>query len=203
MKKEGWESVESLLLFVVPLLIGVSLYLPGFIDEIMGHYAVYSIFIVGSLALTKYNGRALSEIGITRCGFVSSFRDSVAFVVGVFAGRLFVGALSLSEDVFSLTVFAYNLFYWGLSGLGQEIIFRGLILFSFYRWKGERVALLVSSVLFMVVHILEYQSVFSLLFIGAEGLYWGWVALRTRNIVGIVLSHTLFNFIFSFVFAPS
>ena len=201
MKKEGWESVESLSLFAVPLLIGVSLYLQGFIDEVTGHYAIYSIFIVGSLALNKYNGRALSEIGITRCGFAYSFRDSVAFVVGVFAGRLFVGALSLSEDVFSLTAFTYNLFYWGLSGLGQEIIFRGLILFSFYRWKGERVALLVSSVLFMVVHILEYQSVFSLLFIGVEGLYWGWVALRTRNIVGIVLSHTLFNFLFSFVFA--
>lgn len=53
----------------------------------------------------------------------------------------------------------------------------------------------------MGVHILEYQSVFSLLVIGAEGLYWGWVALRTRNIVGIVVSHTLFNFIFAYVFA--
>jgi membrane protease YdiL (CAAX protease family) len=201
MKKEGWESVESLLLLAVPLLIGVSLYFLGFIDEVTGHYAVYSIFIVGSLVLTKYNERAPSEIGITRRGFVSSFQDSVAFVVGVFAGRLFMGALSISEDVFSLTTFAYNLFYWVLSGLGQEIIFRGLILFSFYRWKGERVALLVSSVLFMVVHILEYQNVFSLLFIGVEGLYWGWVALKTKNIVGIVISHALFNFLFSFVFA--
>jgi membrane protease YdiL (CAAX protease family) len=201
MKKEGWESVESVLLFAVPLLIGVSLYLPGFIDEVTGHYAIYSIFIVGSLALTKNNGRAPSEIGITRRRFVSSFQYSVAFVMGVFASRLFMGALSLSEDVFSLTTFAYNLFYWGLSGLGQEIIFRGLILFSFYRWKGERVALLVSSALFIVVHILEYQSVFSLLFLGVEGLYWGWVALRTKNIVGIVVSHALFNFLFSFVFA--
>jgi membrane protease YdiL (CAAX protease family) len=77
----------------------------------------------------------------------------VAFVVGVFAGRLFMGALSLSEDVFSLTTFAYNLFYWGLSGLGQEIIFRGLILFSFYRWKGERVALLVYSAFYGCSHI--------------------------------------------------
>jgi membrane protease YdiL (CAAX protease family) len=125
----------------------------------------------------------------------------VAFVGGIFAGRLFIGALSLSEDLFSLTTFAYNLFYWGLNGLGQEIIFRGPILFSFNRWKGERVALLVSSALFMVVHILEYQSVFSLLFIGAEGLYWGWVALKTKNIVGIVVNHALFNFLFSFVFA--
>jgi membrane protease YdiL (CAAX protease family) len=199
---EGWESAESLLLFVVPLLIGVSLYLSGIIDEVTGHYAVYTVFIVGSLALTKYNGRAPSEIGLTGRGFVSSFRDSVAFVVGVFAVRLFRGALSLSGDVFSSAAFAYNLFYWGLSGLGQEIIFRGLILFSFYRWKGERVALLVSSALFMVVHILEYQSASSLLFFGAEGLYWGWVALRTRNIVGIAVSHTLFNFIFSYVFAP-
>lgn len=201
-EKEGWESVESLLLLVVPLLIGVSLYLPGLTDEVTGHYAVYTIYIVGSLILTKYNGRTLSEVGLTRRGFVSSFRDSVALVVGVFAGRLFMGALNLSNDVFSLSVFAYNLFYWGLSGMGQEIIFRGLILFSFYRWKGEKVALLVSSAFFMVVHILEYQSVFSLIFIGAEGLYWGWVALKTRNVVGIIVSHSLFNFIFSYVFAP-
>lgn len=201
-KKEGSESVEALLLFIVPLLLGVSLYFQGLIDEVTGHYAVYSIFIIGSLVLTKYNGRSPSEIGLTRRGFLSSFGNSVAFVVGVFAGRLFMGALSLSEDVFSLTAFAYNLCYWGISGLGQEIIFRGLILFSFDRWKGERVALIVSSVFFMGVHILEYQTVFSLLVIGVEGLYWGWVALRTRNIVGIVVSHTLFNFIFAYVFAP-
>jgi membrane protease YdiL (CAAX protease family) len=201
-EREGQERVESLLLLIVPLLIGVSLYLPGLIEEVTGHYAVYTVYIVGSLALTKHNGRTLSEIGLTGRGFVSSFGDSVAFVVGVFAVRLFRGALSLSADVFSLTAFAYNLFYWGLSGLGQEVIFRGLILFSFYRWKGERVALVVSSALFMVVHILEYQSAFSLLFFGAEGLYWGWVALRTRNIVGIAVSHTLYNFIFSYSFAP-
>ena len=119
-EKEGWESFESLLLLVVPLVIGVSLYLPGLIDEVTGHYVVYTVFIVGSLALTKYNGRAPSEIGLTGRGFVSSFGNSVAFVVGVFAGRLFMGALSLSEDVFSLTAFAYNLFYWGLSGLGRR-----------------------------------------------------------------------------------
>lgn len=202
MKKEGWESVESLLLFVVPLFVGVSLYLPGLISEATGHYAVYTIYIVGSLALSKYNGRAPSEIGLTRQGFVASFKNSMAFVVGVFASRLFTGALSLSEDVLSFTDFAYNLCYWGLSGLGQEMIFRGLILFSFNRWKGEKVALLVSSVLFTVVHILEYQSVFSLLFFVAEGLYWGWVALRNRNIIGIVVSHTLFNFIFAYVLAP-
>jgi len=78
---------------------------------------------------------------------------------------------------------------------------RGLILFSFYRWKGERVALILSSALFMIVHLLEYPNPLSLLMIGAEGLYWGWVALRTRNIVGIAVSHTLFNFTFSYVFA--
>ena len=201
-EKEGRESVESVLLFVVPLLTGVSLYLPGIIDEVTGHYVIYSFYILGSLVLTKYNGRMLSEIGLTGRGFISSFGDSVAFVVGVFAVRLFRGSLSLSGDVFSPEAFVYNLFFWGLSGLGQEIIFRGLIFFSFYRWKGERVALLVSSALFMFVHILEYRSASSLLFFGAEGLFWGWVALRTRNIVGIAVSHTLYNFVFSYIFAP-
>ena len=189
------------MLLAVPFMIGLALYLHGLMDEVIGHYAVYTVYIVGSMALTKRNGRAQSEIGLTSKGFKSSFVDSVAFVVGIFAARLFRGSLVLSGDVFSSASFVYNLFYWGLSGIGQEVVFRGLILFSFYRWKGERAALIVSSALFMIVHVLEYPNPLSLLMFGAEGLYWGWVALRTRNIVGVAVSHTLFNFTFSYVFA--
>ena len=57
------ESLEAFLLFAIPLFLGIYLFLQGFIEEVSRHYLIYPVYIVGSLALTKYNGRRISEIG--------------------------------------------------------------------------------------------------------------------------------------------
>jgi membrane protease YdiL (CAAX protease family) len=100
--------------------------------------------------------------------------------------------------VSSWDVVAFNLFRWALSGLGQEIIFRGLILFSFERWKGWKVALLVSTVLFGPVHVLRY-GILGIVLVSVVGGFWGWIALKTKNIVGTTIAHFLFNFLFAFM----
>jgi len=198
--REKWlESLEAILVFVVPLLFLIPFYVLGFLTEVSGNYVSYTIYIACSMALTKYNGRSLAEIGLTRKGLPTSLGFSGVLVAAAFLRRLMFADLKLSQDVNSWFSVALGLFYWAVSGIGQEILFRGLILFSFDRWKGWKVALLVSSVLFGLMHVRQgVIGVIGTIFISG---YWGWVALKTKNIVGTSITHGLYNFLFAFMLA--
>ena len=200
MRKENWlESLEAVLVFSVPLLFAIPLYAKGFLTEASAECTLYTIYVACSILLTRYNGRSLAEIGLTRSGLLPSVGNSVLLVAAALAAR-FIGAdLRLAPEVNSWEVVAYNLFYWSLSGFGQEILFRGLILFSFNRWKGPKVALLVSTVLFGLVHLQRYYSISGIFLVSMVGGLWGWIALKTKNIVGTGIGHSLFNFLFAFM----
>ena len=199
MRKENWfESLEAVFAFFVPLLFAIPLYVKGFLSESSGNLILYPIYITCSIFLTRYNGRSLAEIGLTRKGLVPSLGNSVLLVAAFSVSRFIVAGLKLSPDASSWEAVTYNLFYWSLSGFGQEILFRGLIMFSFNRWKGWKVALLVSTVLFGIIHLFSY-SISGIFLVSIIGGLWGWIALKTNNIVGTAIAHSLFNFLFSFM----
>ena len=197
MSKERSESLEAVLVFVVPLLFAIPLYVWGFLTEVSGNYVMYSIYIACSVLLTRYSGRSLAEIGLTRKGLLPSFGYSGVPVAATFLRRLIFADLTFSPDANSGANIAYGLFYWMFGGLGQEVLFRGLILFSLQRWKGWKIALALSSVLFGLMHVRQgITGVMGTILIGG---YWGWVALKTRNIIGTAIAHGLYNFIFTFL----
>jgi len=193
MRKERLESLEAIVVFLVPLSVAISLYLSGFLAEAPTAYATFGFYIVCSIALTKYNRRSLAEIGLTREGFFPSLGYSGIIVVGALLSRFLSGDLVLSSGITPSVVAERGLFNFVFSGFGQEILFRGLILFSFLRWKGWRAALPISSVLFGLVH--ARWGLGAMITTCVLGAYWGWVALKTKNMVGIALTHGLYNFL--------
>lgn len=198
-KKNGLESFEAILVFVMPLLFIIPFYVSGFLTQVMGECIMYTVYIVSSVGLTKYNKRSFAEIGLTRKGLLSSLGNSIVLVLAFSLTRFIVADLKLSPYVGLWDVIAFNLFLWALSGLGQEIVFRGLILFSFTRWKDWKVALLVSTILFGMIHVLRYPSISGIVLVSVIGGFWGWIALKTKNIVGTTIAHFLFNFLFAFM----
>jgi len=199
MGKDWLESLEAVLVFIVPLFFAAPLYFMGFLTDVSGDLIVYPIYISCSIMVTKFNGRQLAEIGLTGKGFFPSLGNSLALVLTAAVVRLILSDLKISPDVNSWEAVAYNLFFWTLSGLGQEILFRGLLLFSFNRWKGSKVALLVSTLMFGIIHVQRYRSASGLIMVSMIGGLWGWIALKYKNIVGPIIAHSLFNFIFSFI----
>jgi len=197
-RKKWLESLEAILVFVVPLLSAIPLYVLGVLTEVSGNYVTYAIYITCSIALTKYNGRSLKEIGLTRKELLPSLGLSGVTVLASFLVRLISAELQFSPESNSGVAVAHGLLFWTVSGLGQEILFRGLIFFSFYRWKGWKTALLVSSVLFGLMHV--RQGIIGIIFTILIGGYWGWVAFKTKNIIGTSIAHSLFNFFFTFLF---
>jgi len=200
LRKENWlESLEAVLVFFLPLVFTIPLYVMGFLTEHLGNYVLYTIYITCSILLIRYNKRSLAEIGLSRKGLPSSLGNSLALVVAFSLARFVVSNLKLSPDVNSWEAVAHNVFYWSLSGFGQEILFRGLIMFSFNRWKGWKIALLVSTVLFGLIHLQRYQSISGIFLVSIAGASWGWIALKTKNIVGTAIAHSLLNFLFAFM----
>jgi membrane protease YdiL (CAAX protease family) len=200
MGEENWlESLEAILVFVVPLIFVIPFYVSGFISEVSGNYVAYSIYIACSILLTKYNERSLSEIGLTQKRLLPSLGFSGVLVAAPLLRSLIFTGLEISPDANSWASVAYGLFHWMFSGFGQEVLFRGLIFFSLHRWKGWKIALVVSSVLFGLMHV--RQGVTGVIGTTLIGGYWGWVALKTRNIIGTTLAHGFYNFIFNFLFA--
>jgi len=198
-REEQRESLEVLLVFFVPLVFAVPLYMFGYLTEVSGNFVLYTIYITCSILLTIRKGRPLEEIGLTRKGLLPSLLNSVALVIAAFVTRFIAADLKLAPEASSWPTVVYIFFFWSLSGFGQEILFRGLILFTFNRWKGWKIALLVSTILFGLIHLQRYLSVSGIFLVSIVGLCWGWIALKTKNIVGTSIAHSLYNFLFAFL----
>ena len=83
-----------------------------------------------------------------------------------------------------------------LAGLGEELLFRGLIQGLAIRWFGVVAGLLIASVLFGLGHLvsLTYAALAALL-----GLYFGLLVLATGNLLVPAVAHGLYDF-FALVF---
>ncbi len=78
-----------------------------------------------------------------------------------------------------------------LAPLVEEFLYRGVLLAALLRGMGAIGALVVSSMLFALVHApAEPQAVVPLFFLGMALAY---VAYRTRSLVAPILAHALFN----------
>ena len=190
------EVFQAFLLLLVPLALAVPLCVYGALSESTAMYVIYAVYIVGAIAVTKCNGRGLKEIGLSREGLGSSVLMALAVVAGALVGRLVSGvhlAAGLTATVIAREA-ALNL---ALSGPGQEILFRGLLFFALWRWRGARAALAVSSVLFGAVH-LRLGAAY-MLRTAVIGAVYGYAVYRTRNVVGPMLAHGVYNFVLGFL----
>jgi membrane protease YdiL (CAAX protease family) len=80
----------------------------------------------------------------------------------------------------------------GLAGLGEEVLFRGVLQGALARWLGFGWALAIASVLFGLVHFvtLSYAVLATL-----AGLYLGAVWLYADNLLAAVVAHALYDFL--------
>jgi uncharacterized protein len=90
------------------------------------------------------------------------------------------------------------------TGLLEEFVFRGLMQ-SAARDSIGRAGITFSALVFAVMH-LGYRSWVDFLFVFIVALFFGWVVLRTRSILGVTIAHGLTNIglflVFPFLLAP-
>lgn len=78
-----------------------------------------------------------------------------------------------------------------LAGLGEELLFRGLLQDGLARWLGPWAALGAASVLFGLMHpITLLYAVLALL----AGAYLGWTYLASGNLLVPMIAHAVYDF---------
>src|SRR5213594_2567674 len=80
------------------------------------------------------------------------------------------------------------------TGFSEELIFRAILLKRAVEGLGTRGCLLYVTAIFASLHIFFLNGV-DLVFVFAVGLFYGFIVLKTRNLWGVILSHSLGNVI--------
>jgi membrane protease YdiL (CAAX protease family) len=79
-----------------------------------------------------------------------------------------------------------------LAGLGEEMFFRGVLQEAFARWFNVWIGVFVSSLLFGLLHSITFTYALLATLMGA---YLGCVWLYAENLLVIVITHALYDFI--------
>jgi membrane protease YdiL (CAAX protease family) len=79
-----------------------------------------------------------------------------------------------------------------LAGLGEEMLFRGVVQGLSDRWFGVGYGLAVASVLFGLVHLITptYAVLATMC-----GVYFGVLVMLTENLLVVIVAHALYDFI--------
>ena len=192
------EILAALCLFLVPISVIIPLYTFEILQSVeLAYYIIYSVYIAGSFFIMKHYQREWFEIGITKKNLSESLILGIGFVVGFIIAQTIHSELHLSSELTPTVVIKQLVFCFAFSGPGQEILFRGVVLFSVARQYGWETGIIINSILFGLIHVTKgVQYVIATAIIG---LFYSYVAYRTKNIVGPIVGHGFSNFILGFI----
>jgi membrane protease YdiL (CAAX protease family) len=79
-----------------------------------------------------------------------------------------------------------------LAGVGEELLFRGVLQTKLGMWTTPVVGLLLASILFGLAHAL---SKLYFAFAIAVGIYLGWLAVQYQDLTAPIITHALYDFL--------
>ncbi len=120
--------------------------------------------------------------------------------------HLFYGEFAGKDIAMIATICATML----LAGVGEELVFRGIILNAFKEKRGVWVAILWSSAIFGFLHITNIfggqsvaETLKQVLSAGLAGVLFAWVYLKTNNVLPTMIYHGFYDmFILLSLYVP-
>lgn len=201
--------------------VGLAISSNALAEIVVHHLIQLTITIVCiAVAVCVLNAATWQRFGFTLNRWRSSFRDIGIFVIVWAVIQFGVGWLLVSRGAIPHPVYELNpthlagvyLFQLFLSGLGEEPLYRGLVMVSVYL-AGQRVfrrdrfrmaaAILVSTAVFMFDHIDFAIRPFSIthfnplqqLTLLVFGVFYGLLFFKYRSLFGPVVAHGALNVI--------
>jgi membrane protease YdiL (CAAX protease family) len=152
---------------------------------------VYGYVLVGTLwiGLRRWN---LRQLGLNFKGV----GVSLVCALVILAGRLLI-ILSIKWTIYPahynwIDLIGQVMYYFGLVGLVEELLFRGLVYHALEQWLGSRWAIWGSAFGFMLWHIFGQG-----LLIGVTtfviGLIFALIRWRAGGILGLIVLHALYD----------
>lgn len=187
-----------ILLFAVAAGVVTTILKTDRIQTIQIQTVSFILSIIAGFFLMKKSGYSFSEYGFRSLPEESKGKilwllplvlvEASAFLVGLREGMTF--AYVVSVLLFTLTV-----------GINEEMYFRGLIL-KLLSIKGTKFAVIVSSVIFGIVHLGNiaggadiFYTILQVLFAALFGLVCAEIAIKTKSLLIVIVWHFVHDFI--------
>lgn len=220
-KQRGWQRV---LLIILPFIFTVGIFqvigalIAGadlnniLIQKTSEQDLIMSFFsLIGTLLLIWIFMKYLDKEKFTNLGFDTKNR-LYEFIIGIIIGAiimtiaylllLFLGEINFQSVIFDFKEIIISILIFTIVSVMEEVVFRGYILKNLMISFNKYIALIVSSILFSLVHGLNPNiDLFSLINIFFAGILLGISYIHTKNLwfpIALHLSWNLFQTIFGF-----
>jgi len=186
------DCAESLVL--IPLYILFTSSLPWFfLSQELLLPAVYSAILALCAWHIYRKNISLRDIGFRRDGLTRYILIGVLIGIPLGVGEYFIITPAAAFPTFEFKYLIRDLVYMVVFvGLGEELLFRGLIQRDMTNLFGWKWGLLGASLMFMVMH-LTWRSIPELGFTFVVGLLFGYLYYRTRSLTAPIIAHGVGN----------
>jgi membrane protease YdiL (CAAX protease family) len=152
---------------------------------------VYLYFLAGTLfiGLRRWNW---GQLGINRKGIGLTLSCGLFILVGRLLIILSIGWNVYPPPLTWLRLVASLFYYFGLVGLVEELVFRGLLYRLLEDWRGARWAIWGSSVGFLLWHVFGQGLLIGLATL-LIGLLFALLRWRGGGILGLIVLHALWD----------
>ncbi|MDD5081849.1 MAG: type II CAAX endopeptidase family protein [Dehalococcoidales bacterium] len=155
--------------------------------------AVYSTILLLCAWHIYRKNISLKDIGFNRRKLWQNILLGVLFGIPLGMGEYFIITPVATYPTFTVSYLIRDLVYMVVFvGLGEELLFRGLVQRDMTTIWGWKWGLLGASVMFMVMH-LTWRSIPELGFTFLAGLVFGYLYYRTHSLTAAILAHGVGN----------
>jgi membrane protease YdiL (CAAX protease family) len=150
------------------------------------------LYVLAGTLLIGLHRWSLNELGVNRKGFGLTLACGLA----ILAGRLLIILVTdfgLERPQYSpLGLLGRVVYYIGVVGLVEELLYRGLVYYALQTWLGVRWAIWGSTLGFVLWHVFGHGLLVSA---GAflVGIIFATIRWRGGGILGLVLLHGLYD----------
>lgn len=150
----------------------------------------------------KYKMKWHTYLIIAGVGIISLF--GIQYFIGMVDNLLKIIGFPLEEGLSTINPTSWGTYILAvvllaiLPAIGEELVFRGMILHGLRSRFKDAIAVVLSALMFALMHMNLQQLVYPFLL----GIIMGWIVLRTGSLVSSILVHFINNFLvvtFSFV----
>lgn len=191
-----WRILRLLIITVPIVIIGNKIF--NLFDSDFSYGAISKlIFIAGIIVITLF----VDKEKIQDLGIEFKWRSVSFFIIGILWAYFFniqfqiISIVKSSNDFHFINPFTKDtlsslIYYIIFIGLSEELMFRGYIISTVKRDSNYLVALILSSILFSLIHVGLGESILNIFIMGTVmTLFFGLVFIMTRNIFLVVGLH--------------
>jgi len=186
------DCAESLVL--IPLYILFTSSLPWFfLSQEWLLPVVYSVVLALCAWHIYRKNLSLKDIGFSRVRLPKYILIGFLLGIPLGVGEYFIITPAAAFPTFEIKYLVRDLVYMVVFvGLGEELLFRGLVQRDMMNLLGWKWGLLGASLMFMVMH-LTWRSIPELGFTFGAGLIFGYLYYKTRSLTAPIIAHGIGN----------